>query len=438
MGLLAWGPHTRAKMTTGYRRAGDHLAELLGEQDLAALLGRLAPRLEALPPPLVWDPRATPEGIGRRWERLGVSAEAREALADPVTLATCARYARSIESMIGTVKVPVGVAGPLRINGLFARADYLVPLATTEATLVASFGRGAQLITASGGCSAAVLNEGLTRSPCFAFASLRDAGAFMAWALGDLDALRREADATTRHGRLSDVRFTVEGNQVHLHLELQTGDAAGQNMATLAADAVCRYIAAHCPVIPTCVLHEGNTSGEKRQSQMAFQSVRGRKVIAEVVVPAALVEQVLHTTPRAIERSYRIATTGSILSGAVGVHAQYANGLAALFLACGQDVACVAEAAMGVTRFEVTPEGDLYASVTLPNLVVGTVGGATGLPSQAACLELLGLAGSGHARAFAEVCAAVCLAGELSVTGALSAGEFARAHHTLARVRAAR
>jgi hydroxymethylglutaryl-CoA reductase (NADPH) len=121
----------------------------------------------------------------------------------------------------------------------------------------------------------------------------------------------------------------------------------------------------------------------------------------------------------------------------VGVHAQYANGLAALFLACGQDVACVAEAAMGVTRFEVTPEGDLYASVTLPNLVVGTVGGATGLPSQAACLELLGLAGSGHARAFAEVCAAVCLAGELSVTGALSAGEFARAHHTVARVRGA-
>lgn len=124
---------------------------------------------------------------------------------------------------------------------------------------------------------------------------------------------------------------------------------------------------------------------------------------------------------------------GGVLSGTIGVQGHYANGLAALYLACGQDVACVAESAVGVTRFEVVNSADLYAAVTLPNLIVGTIGGGTGLPSQKACLEILGLHGTGHAQAFAELCAALALAGEVSITAALCAGEFARAHRKLAR-----
>jgi len=124
---------------------------------------------------------------------------------------------------------------------------------------------------------------------------------------------------------------------------------------------------------------------------------------------------------------------GGVLSGTIGVQGHYANGLAALYIACGQDAACVSESAVGVTRFELGDDGSLYAAVTMPNLIVGTVGGGTGLPSQRACLELLGLAGPGNAQALAEVCAAVSLAGELSIIGALAAGHFTRAHRQLAR-----
>lgn len=124
---------------------------------------------------------------------------------------------------------------------------------------------------------------------------------------------------------------------------------------------------------------------------------------------------------------------GGVLSGAIGIQGHYANGLAAIYLACGQDVACVAESAVGSTRFDMTSDGNFYASVTLPNLIVGTVGGGTGLPSQQAALNIMGLAGTGKARAFAEVCAAITLAGELSITGAICAQHFCRAHHRLAR-----
>ena len=129
----------------------------------------------------------------------------------------------------------------------------------------------------------------------------------------------------------------------------------------------------------------------------------------------------------------RLAATGGVLSGTIGVQGHYANGLAALYIACGQDVACVAESAVGVTRFELTDPGDLYAAVTLPSLVVGTVGAGTGLPSQQACLDIMGLAGPGKAPALAEVCAGLCLAGELSIIGALCSGDFTRAHQRLAR-----
>jgi len=165
--------------------------------------------------------------------------------------------------------------------------------------------------------------------------------------------------------------------------------------------------------------------------------VRGKKVSAEAVIPAELMERRLHTTPRQLARYGMMANMGGVMSGTMGVQGHYANGLAALYIACGQDAACVAESAVGVTRGEITEQGDFYISVTLPNIVVGTIGGGTSLPSQRACLDILGLAGSGKAQALAEVCAALCLAGELSITSALSAGDFAHAHARLARGKAA-
>src|SRR5205814_1460823 len=201
----------------------------------------------------------------------------------------------------------------------------------------------------------------------------------------------------------------------------------------LATEAVCDYIQEHCPVRPRYFFVEANLSGDKKASAQSFLLVRGKKVSAEVRLAADLVSKRLHTTPEHMVNYWRMSALGGVLSGTMGVQGHYANGLAALYLACGQDVACVAESAVGVTRFEVTAAGELYASVTLPNIMVGTVGGGTGLPSQRACLEVLGLAGPNKADALAEVMAAICLAGELSIAGALWAGDFAHAHSRLAR-----
>ncbi|MBI4641983.1 MAG: hydroxymethylglutaryl-CoA reductase, partial [Candidatus Tectomicrobia bacterium] len=338
-----------------------------------------------------------------------------------------------IENFIGTAKVPVGLAGPLRVNGLFAQGDYYIPLATTEAALVASYNRGSQLISEAGGCTTIVLNEGVSRAPGFVFKDLIEAGQFVVWAISQFEEFKCEAEATTRYGKLIDMKITVEGNHVYLNFEFTTGDASGQNMATIASEAICDYIRANSPVPPQSSFVEANLSGDKKASAQSFQSVRGKKVTAEVILPADLVEKRLHTTQEKIANHWRLSAIGGILSGTVGIHGHYANGLAALYIACGQDAACVAESAVGVSRFEVTDQGDLYAAVTLPNLIVGTVGGGTGLPSQKACLEILGLAGPGKALAFAEVCAAVCLAGELSIAGAICSGDFTRAHEWFAR-----
>jgi hydroxymethylglutaryl-CoA reductase (NADPH) len=280
-----------------------------------------------------------------------------------------------------------------------------------------------------------LLNEGISRAPGFAFRSLPEAGLFLAWVTTQMDEFRRRAEATTRHGKLSDLRITLEGNHVYLNFEFTTGDASGQNMVTLATEAICDYIRDHSPVAPQYAFVEANLSGDKKASAQSFLLVRGKKVSAEARVPAALVEKRLHTTPEHMVNYWRMSALGGVLSGTVGVHGHYANGLAALYLATGQDVACVAESAVGVTRFEVQG-GDLYASVTLPNIMVGTVGGGTALPSARACLEVMGLAGAGQARALAEVAAALCLAGELSIIGALCSGDFSRAHRLLARGKA--
>jgi hydroxymethylglutaryl-CoA reductase (NADPH) len=298
---------------------------------------------------------------------------------------------------------------------------------------VASYARGSLVVTEAGGCSALVLNESVSRSPGFAFDSLADAGLFVAWAAASVEHFTTVAAETTRFGRLVNVQLTVEGNHVYLGLEFTTGDASGQNMVTIATDAICRYIEEHSPVRARHWFVEANMSGDKKATTYSFMSVRGKKVSAEVTVSADVIERRLHTTAERMVDYWRMSALGGVMTGSIGVHGHYANGMAALFIACGQDAACVAEATVGVTRFEPRPEGALYASVTLPNLIVGTIGGGTGLPTQRACLEILGMAGAGHARAFAEVAAALALAGELSITGALAAGHFTRAHRRLAR-----
>jgi hydroxymethylglutaryl-CoA reductase (NADPH) len=386
-------------------------------------------------------PRPIPRGVDlaaieARLNVLPLSPTALSAIADPRSLATGELYRRNIENFIGTVKIPVGVAGPLRLKGTFAQGDYYIPLATTEAALVASYNRGTRIVTAAGGCVAMIVAAGVSRAPGFSFTGVGEATRFVRWATANGEEIKKAAEKTTRHGTLQEMKFTVEGNHVYAQFAFTTGDASGQNMVTIATEAICAYIRKQSPVRPREWFVEANFSGDKKATSRSFQSVRGKKVIAEVRIPKGLVEEILHTSPEQMSRYFQLSTLGSVLSGALGNQGHYANGLAALYLACGQDVACVAESAVGVSRFEADEEGDLYASVTLPNLMVGTVGGGTGLPSQKACLDIMGLSGPGKAAAFAEVAAGLCLAGELSIAAAICAGEFTQAHERLARQRA--
>ncbi len=376
------------------------------------------------------------ESIMARLQAMPIEEADREILLDAQTRDLVEDYRGNVENMIGSVKMPLGVAGPIMASGLNANGFYFLPLATHEAALVASYHRGAMAINKAGGCATAVLNEGLSRCPGFSFNSLKEAGLFSLWAVENLDQFKSVADKTTSHGKLVDLRVTVEASNVYLALEYQTGDAAGQNMVTMASEAICTYIMENTPVTPRYWFVEANMSGDKKASLISFVNVRGKKVSAEITLPAEVLKEKLNTTAKSMENYWRMSAMGGVLSGTIGVQGHYANGLAALYIACGQDAACVSESAVGTTRFEAMEDGSLYAAVTLPNIVVGTVGGGTTLPSQKACLNIMGLSGEGKANAFAEVCGAMCLAGEISIISALAEGAFTRAHKVLARRRA--
>jgi hydroxymethylglutaryl-CoA reductase (NADPH) len=381
-----------------------------------------------------------PTFTAANWKTLlghsGASEADRAALYDARAQEELARYEHNIENYVGTLRLPVGVIGPLRVNGIFAKGDYYVPLATSEAALVASYGRGARLISSVGGCTTGTLAEGVHRSPGFAFASTTDAGLFVAWVCESFDRLKAAAETTTRHGKLVELSPHVEGDHVYLVCSYTTGDAAGQNMVTIATEAVCKAIEEHSPIKPIYWFVEANLSGDKKASAMSFMGVRGRKVTASAELSGEQIRKQLHTTPQRMEQYWRMSALGGVMSGSIGVQGHYANGLAALYLATGQDAACVAESAVGVTRIELRENDRMFVSVTLPNIIVGTVGGGTALPTQSAGLNILGLKGAGNVRQFGEVCAAVCLAGELSIIGALCAHEFASAHKNLARGKA--
>lgn len=375
---------------------------------------------------------AEPAALARWWTDRGGEPDPR--IAAPSVIEGAPSYAANIENMVGVLTLPIGVAGPLRVNGLHAQGDFMVPLATTEAALVASYARGADLVTRAGGASAALLSEGVVRAPAFVFPSMIEAGSFVAWVVANCELLREAAEATTRHGKLEGIEPFIDNDVVFLVCRYTTGDAAGQNMVTIATEAMCRAIAEACPIVPRHWFVEGNFSGDKKASYLGLLIGRGRKVSASVTIPEALVERCLHVGIDRMLDYARVAQLGAMLSGQIGAQGHYANGLAAMYLATGQDAACVAESAVGFTRME-RRDGGLFMSVTLPNLLVGSVGGGTSLPAQSACLDMLGLKGAGNAQALAEVTASLCLAGEISIMAAIAAGEFTRAHHRLARKR---
>lgn len=374
------------------------------------------------------------EGIQKRIEFLeNETGKKLEILTGKKSFSNLSQLEGNIENYLGMSYVPTGVIGPVRVLGSAAQGDYFVPLATSEGALVASYHRGAKACYLAGGVTSVCLSEAVQRSPVFKFESLGYLGSFIAWVLQNVDTFKNITEKTSRFAKLTDLKSNVEGNHLILTFEYFTGDASGQNMVTLCTDAICQYIIDNAPVKPEFWFIEGNYSGDKKATALSFTTVRGKKVTTEITLSEQIVNDVLKTSPKAMEEYWRSSTIGIIQSGAIGAQGHYANGLTALFLATGQDAACVAEAAIGITRMELTEDGSLYASVTLPNLIVGTVGGGTSLPTQRECLELMDCYGVGNARKFAEICGAVVLAGELSIAAAMSAGHFTSAHKNLGR-----
>ena len=343
----------------------------------------------------------------------------------------------NIENMIGTVQVPLGVVGPVDINGAAIDDERYLPLATTEGALLASVNRGCSVINTAGGATARVTKAGMTRAPVFRVTDVAEALALVEWVRDNEATLRGAAEETTNHGELRDVTPYVVGNNVYLRFQYDTKDAMGMNMVTIATKAACEAVEAETAA--SLVALSGNLCTDKKPAAINAVEGRGRSVTADVVVPSDVVAETLETTPEAIaEINTRKNLLGSAKAGALGFNAHVANPVAAMFLATGQDEAQVVEGANAITTAEETDDGDLYISVSLASLEVGTVGGGTKLPTQSEVLDILGVGGGGdpagsNADALAEAIAVGALAGELSLLAALGSQHLSSAHESLGR-----
>jgi hydroxymethylglutaryl-CoA reductase (NADPH) len=289
-----------------------------------------------------------------------------------------------------------------------------------------------RLLTECGGVKTTVVEEFMQRAPVFVLPSALDARDFGRWVDENYDAIRAAAESTTRTGKLVYIGQYQVGPLRYLRFNYTTGDAAGQNMTGKATAAACEWIRSHYPGRAKCFL-SGNIDTDKKHSQLNMISTRGKRVVAEVVIPGALLRAVMGIDVMQLFQLRQIHNTGSFLAGSASLAAHPANALAALFIATGQDAANVAESHAALTYSQVTDKGDFYWSITLPSLIVATYGGGTGLATQRQCLEMLGCYGSGKAKKFAEICAAVVLAGETSLASAVIAGDWITAHERLGR-----
>ena len=342
--------------------------------------------------------------------------------------------AGNIENAFGATQVPIGLAGPLTINGEHAKGDFYVPLATTEGTLVASYSRGMSVLRAAGGVTTTVIERYMQRAPVFHFESAREARDFGQWLIENLDGIKNAANSTSSVGKLSHIEQYGVSKMRYLRMNFTTGDAAGQNMSGKAAQAACQWIIKNCGFTTRYTL-SGAIDTDKKHSQLNTLHSRGARVVAEVTLPADLVREKLRVETKDMYRARQVSTLGGMLAGTSnnGLHA--ANALAALFIATGQDAANVAESQAGLTYVEMNDDGSLYWSITLPSLIVATYGGGTGLATQRECLEILDCYGAGKALKFVEICAATVLAGELSLASAVVGGDWVESHDSLGRNR---
>jgi hydroxymethylglutaryl-CoA reductase (NADPH) len=340
----------------------------------------------------------------------------------------------NVEQFVGVAQVPIGLAGPLLVNGEHARGEFYVPLATAEGTLVASYNRGMRLLYESGGVTTTIMADHMQRAPAFIFASARDARAFSGWLDDHFDEIKAAAEQTTRSGKLQEIERYTASRILFTRFNYTTGDAAGQNLTGKATQAACRWIEANNDTIEQYFL-ESNFATDKKSSQINMLRTRGKRVVAEAVIPNEVLNRVMRSDTRLMYRARQVSNLGGFMSGVNNNGAHSANGITAIFIATGQDAANVAESSAAYVYAELREGGDYYYSVTIPSLIVATYGGGTGLATQRECLEMLGCYGTDNVRKFTEIVAATVLCGELSLGSAIVAEEWVEAHDLYGRNR---
>lgn len=341
----------------------------------------------------------------------------------------------NIENFIGVAQVPIGLAGPMLIDGLEANGEFYVPMATTEGTLVASYNRGMRLTNEAGGIKTTVIDDAMQRAPLFSFCDARAALAFGQWVTDNFEQIKAKAEETTSVGKLRDIEQYAVSKMRWLRFNYTCGDAAGQNMVSKATRHACQWILDQKIEGLDHFALSANLDTDKKHSFVNSLHTRGKRVVAEVVIPAALMKSIMHCTPEELYKQRQFSNMGAFMAGSVSNGAHFANGITAVFIACGQDVANVAESSAGYSFSEITADGDYYFSVTIPSLVVATYGGGTGLATQRECLETLGCYGKGGVNKFAEIVAATVLCGELSLGAAVVADEWVSSHDQYGRNR---
>jgi hydroxymethylglutaryl-CoA reductase (NADPH) len=340
----------------------------------------------------------------------------------------------NVEQFIGVAQVPIGLAGPLRVNGEHAQGDFYVPLATAEGTLVASYNRGMRLLHEAGGVTTTILDDRMQRAPAFVFPSAREARAFGEWLQQNFEPIKKAAESTTKSGRLQDIEQYSASRVLFTRFNYTTGDAAGQNLTGKATQAACHWIADNYDGIEHWYL-ESNFATDKKSSQVNMLRTRGKRVVAEAVIPNELVERIMRSNTELMFGARLVSNLGGFMSGVNNNGAHSANGITAIFIATGQDAANVAESSAAFVHTELRDNGDYYYSVTIPSLIVATYGGGTALPTQRECLEMLGCYGANRVHKFAEIVAATVLCGELSLGSAIVAEEWVAAHDIYGRNR---
>jgi len=286
----------------------------------------------------------------------------------------------------------------------------------------------------SGGVMATVVGDCMQRAPVFVFDSARGARDFVFWVEENLATIREHAEGTSSVAKLLYIDPYLANKMAFLRFNYSTGDAAGQNMVGRATFAACSWILEQVKTVRRFYL-ESNLATDKKASQVNIMNTRGKRVIAEATIPRETLVQNMRVEPETLHYHASIANVGTMLSGANNNGAHSPNAITAMFIATGQDVANVSESSAAIAYTEVTKEGDLYISITLPSLIIATHGGGTGLPTQKECLEIMGCVGKGKVKKLAEIIAGTVLAGELSLGAAISSLDWVSSHEQYGRNR---